>query len=184
MNFKTRIYDTVTTYISKLDEMNAAEKEIAAQERAEKIGHGYACERREELEAQRKAAYENALAEIEHIRRSHNEAVDKWNELDGSKLDKDAELLKLDIYMTQKQYQQLVDKHKDNSLMLQLLCDYADRHPDEPLFADRPADAKTRKDNFDGYCNRAANACRNPNSISAAMFLDNIGVPASVSYEY
>lgn len=184
MNFKTRVYNAVTTYISKLDEMNAAEKEIAAQERAEKIGHGYACERREELEAQRKAAYENALAEIEHIRRSHNEAVDAWDEMDGSKLDKDAELLKLDISMTQKQYQQLVDKHKDNSLMLQLLCDYADRHPEEPLFADRPADAKTRKDNFDEYCNRAASACRNPSSISAAMFLDDNGVPASVSYEY
>ena len=43
MNFKIRIYDTVTAYLSKRDEMNAAEKEIAAQERAEKIGHGHAC---------------------------------------------------------------------------------------------------------------------------------------------
>ena len=133
---------------------------------------------------QRKDAYENTINEIEHIRRSHTEAVDKWNELSGDKLSADAELLKMDISMDQRQFQALCSKHKDNSLMLQLLCDYADRHSDEPLYADRPCDAKTRKADFDAYAASATNICRDPHSIRAGMFLENTGVPATCSYEY
>ena len=110
--------------------------------------------------------------------------MDKWNELSGDKLSADAELLKMDISMDQRQFQALCSKHKDNSLMLQLLCDYADRHPDEPLYADRPCDAKTRKADFDNYASRAVNVCREPQSIRAGLLLKNNSVPASVSYEY
>ena len=81
MNYKNRIYDTVTTYMKKLSELDGLERELAAQERAEAISRVHAAERREEWEQQRKAAYENTINEIEHIRRSHTEAVDKWNEI-------------------------------------------------------------------------------------------------------
>ena len=184
MNYKNRIYDTVTTYMKKLSELDSLERELAAQERAETISRVHAAERREEWEQQRRAAYENTINEIEHIRRSHTEAVDEWNRLDGSKLNADAEVLKLDVPMTQVQYQQLCDKHKDNSLMLSLLCDYADRHQSEALYADRPADARQRKADFDDYAASAANACRDPHSIRTGMFLENTGVPATCSYEY
>lgn len=184
MNYKNKVYDTVTAYMKNLDELDGLEKELATQERAETISRIHAAERREEWEQQRKAAYENTLQEIEHIRRSHSEAVDEWNRLDGSKLDKDAEILKLDVPMTQVQYQQLCDKHRDNSLMLSLLCDYADRHQSEALYADRPSDARQRKADFDDLCVRAANTCRNPQSLSAAFFLDGKSVPESCSYEY
>lgn len=184
MNYKNRIYDTVTTYMKKLSELDSFEKELAAQERAELISRVHAAERREEWEQQRKDAYENTINEIEHIRRSHTEAVDTWNELSGDKLSADAELLKMDISMDQRQFQALCSKHKDNSLMLQLLCDYADRHPDEPLYADRPCDAKTRKADFDAYAASATNIFRDPHSIRAGMFLENIGVPAACFYEY
>lgn len=184
MNYKNRIYDTVTTYMKKLSELDGLERELAAQERAETISRVHATERREEWEQQRKAAYENTVNEIEHIRRSHAESVDEWNRLDGSKLDKDAGILKLDIPMTQTQYQQLCDKHKNNSLMLALLCDYADRHQSEALYADRPADARKRKEDFDAYAASAINACRDPNSIRTGMFLENTGVPATCSIEY
>ena len=133
MNYKNRIYDTVTAYMAKLSEFDTLERELEAQERSETISRVHAAERREEWEQRRKSAYENTINEIEHIRRSHTEAVDKWNELSGDKLSADAELLKMDISMDQRQFQALCSKHKDNSLMLQLLCDYADRHPDEPL---------------------------------------------------
>lgn len=184
MNYKNRIYDTVTTYMKKLSELDGLERELAAQERAETISRVHAAERREEWEQQRKAAYENTINEIEHIRRSHTEAVDKWNELDGSKLSDDAKLLEMDLPMNQVQFQQLCTKHKDNSLMLSLLCQYADRHKDSNLYADRPADAATRKAEFDDYAARAANVCREPQSIRAGLFLENNGVAESVSYEY
>lgn len=184
MNYKNRVYDAVTIYMKKLDELDGLERGLAAQERAETISRVHAAERREEWAQQRKAAYENAIAEIEHIRRSHAEAVDEWDRLDGSKLDKDAEILKLDISMTQTQYQQLCDKHKNNSLMLALLCDYADRHHSEALYADRPADARQRKADFDAYAASATNVCRDPHSIRAGMFLENTGVPATCSIDY
>lgn len=184
MNYKNRIYDTVTAYMKKLSELDSLEKELAAQERAETISRVHAAERREEWEQQRKAAYENTINEIEHIRRSHTEAVDKWNELSGDKLSADAELLKMDISMDQRQFQALCSKHTNNSLMLALLCDYADRHQSEALYADRPADARQRKADFDAYAASATNICRDPHSIRAGMFLENTGVPATCSYEY
>lgn len=151
MNYKNRIYDTVTAYMAKLSEFDTLERELEAQERAETISRVHAAERREEWEQQRKATYENTINEIEHTRRSHTEAVDKWNELSGDKLSADAELLEMDLPMNQVQFQQLCTKHKDNSLMLSLLCQYADRHRDSDLYADRPADAATRKAEFDDY---------------------------------
>ena len=54
----------------------------------------------------------------------------------------------------------------------------------EALYSDRPADANARKRDFDGYASRAIGVCREPNSIAAAMFLENSGVPASCSYDY
>ena len=140
MNYKNRIYDTVTTYMKKLSELDSFEKELAAQERAEIISRVHAAERREEWEQQRKDAYENTINEIEHIRRSHTEAVDKWNELSGDKLSADAELLKMDISMDQRQFQALCSKHKDNSLMLQLLLHRGDA-PGIPA-ADDPPDLR------------------------------------------
>ena len=184
MNYKNRIYDTVTAYMAKLSEFDTLERELEAQERAETISRVHAAERREEWEQQRKAAYENTINEIEHIRRSHTEAVDKWNELSGDKLSADAELLKMDISMDQRQFQALCSKHANNSLMLALLCDYADRHQSEALYADRPADARQRKADFDAYAASATNICRDPHSIRAGMFLENTGVPATCSYEY
>ena len=67
------------------------------------------------------------LTEIGQIRADRAAAVDTWNAMDGEKLHADAEILKLVIPMNQAQFQQLCEKHKDNSLMLSLLCQYADR---------------------------------------------------------
>mgnify|MGYP007005720358 CR=1 FL=1 len=51
MNYKNRIYDTVTTYMKKLSELDSFEKELAAQERAEIISRVHAAERREEWDS-------------------------------------------------------------------------------------------------------------------------------------
>lgn len=184
MNYQKKIYDTVKSYIESISALDEKEREINKQVQMETLARVTAEQQREELKAQRSAAYTEAIQEIELIRRSHSEAVDKWNELDGSKLSDDAKLLEMNIPMNQVQFQQLCTKHKDNSLMLSLLCQYADRHRDSDLYADRPADAATRKAEFDDYAARAANVCREPQSIRAGLFLENNGVAESVSYEY
>lgn len=184
MNYQKRIYDTVKSYIESLSSLDEKEREINKQVQMETLARVNAEQQHKKLKAQRSAAYTEAIQEIEHIRRSHTEAVDKWNELDGSKLSDDAKLLEMDLPMNQVQFQQLCTNHKDNSLMLSLLCQYADRHRGSDLYADRPADAATRKAEFDDYAARATNVCREPLSIRAGMFVDNIGVPVSCSYEY
>lgn len=58
MNYKNRIYDTVTAYMAKLSEFDTLERELEAQERAETISRVHAAERREEWEQQRKADFD------------------------------------------------------------------------------------------------------------------------------
>lgn len=184
MNYKDKVYSIVEGYINKAAELTAWEKDLKRQKDAGTIARVKLEEIQADLRQQRSAACQSALEQIEQTRREHAAAVEDWNRLDGSKLDKDAEILKLDIPMTQVQYQQLCDKHKNNSLMLALLCDYADRHQKEALYADRPADVRQRKADFDAYAASATNAYRNTDSIRTGLFLNNVGVPESVSYEY
>lgn len=184
MNYQQKIYNTVNSFIETMADLDGKEREINKQVQAETLARVTADQQRAALKAQRDAAYAGTVQEIERIRVSHAEAVDLWNTLDGSKLHADAEILKMDIPMNQVQYQQLCDKHKNNSLMLSLLCQYPDRHKESALYADRPADAATRKAEFNDYAARAVNVCREPQSIRAGLFLSNNGVPASCGYEY
>lgn len=184
MNYGNAVKGVVENHIKNMDALDSQGKELEQQFRAERITGRTAAEKRQELEGKRAAAIAAAQGEVNRLHQQHDAAVDAWNALDGSKLHPDAELLKLDLPMNQTQYQQLVSKHKDNSLMLSLLAAYADRHPDEPLFADRPADEKARKAAFADYCERAIGTCRTHNTLSAALFLSGNSVPKSVYYEY
>ena len=184
MNYGNAVKGVVENHIKNMDALDNEARKIEEQLEQERITGRVAAEKRQELESKRAAAIAAAQGEINRLHQEHDAAVDAWNALDGGKLHPDAELLKLDLPMNQMQYQQLVDKHKNNSLMLQLLAAYADRHQDEPLFADRPADEKARKAEFSDFCERAVGCIRNHNSIAAAMFLDGKYIPQSVLYEY
>lgn len=138
-----------------------------------------------ELRQRKAAAVADANLEIEKIRQQHAKAVSDWDTLDGSKLDEaDAKLLQLCDRMSTQQFQQLCTKHKENSVMLKLLADYADRHADLGLTADRPADAKTRLRNFDAFCATASRAVKDPNTIAAALFVDGRADAVGVNYCY
>ena len=137
------------------------------------------------LQRRKDRATIDANLEVEKIRREHEAAVNAWDTLDGSKIDHDdAELLRLCDTMTSEQFQQLCTKHKENSVMLKLLADYADRHADLGLTADRPADAKTRLRNFDAFCATASRAVKDPNTIAAALFVDGRADAVGVNYCY
>lgn len=184
MNFGAEVQKVVSNHVTNMDALDNEARKIEEQLKQERITGRVAAEKRQELEGKRAAALTDAQQKIQELHQQHDAAVDAWNALDGSKLHPDAELLKLDLPMNQTQYQQLCDKHRDNSLMLSLLAQYADRHQDQPLFADRPADEKARKAAFADYCERAIGTCRNHNSIASAMFLDGRSIPQSVYYEY
>lgn len=138
-----------------------------------------------ELRQRKAAAVADANLEIEKIRQQHAKAVSDWDTLDGAKLDEaDAKLLQLCDRMSAQQFQQLCDKHRENSVMLKLLADYAERHADLGLTADRPADAKTRLRNFDTFCATASRAVQSPDTIAAALFVDGRADTPSVNYLY
>lgn len=138
-----------------------------------------------ELQRRKDRATIDANLEVEKIRREHEAAVNAWNVLDGSKIDHDdAELLRLCDRMTSQQYQALCDKHRENATMAKLLADYADRHADLGLTADRPIDAKTRLTNFNTFCAAASRAVKSPNTLQAALFLDGRGDLPGTNYSY
>lgn len=138
-----------------------------------------------ELRQRKAAAVADANLAIEEIRQQHAKAVSDWDTLDGSKLDEaDAKLLQLCDKMTSQQYQQLCTKHRENSVMLKLLADFAERHADLGLTAYRPADAKTRLRNFDTFCATASRAVQSPDTIAAALFVDGRADAPSVNYLY
>lgn len=138
-----------------------------------------------ELQRRKDRAVVDANIAVEGIRREHEAAVNAWDTLDGSKIDHDdAELLRLCDRMTSQQYQALCDKHRENATMAKLLADYADRHADLGLTADRPIDAKTRLTNFDTFCAAASRAVKSPNTLQAALFLDGRGDLPGTNYSY
>ena len=184
MNFGIEIKAVVAAHADNMDRIDNEERALEQQVKKEEIAGRTAAKKRKALEDQRAAALTDAQQKIRELHQQHDAAVDRWNALGGSKLHPDAELLKLDLPMSQMQYQQLASKHKDNSLMLSLLAQYADRHPDEPLFADRPVDATARKSEFADFCERASGCIRNHDTLSAALFLSGNSAPKSVYYEY
>lgn len=138
-----------------------------------------------ELQRRKDRAVVDANIEVEKIRREHEAAVTAWDALDGSKIDEgDAKLLQLCDKMTVQQFQQLCTKHRENSVMLKLLADYAERHSGLGLTADRPIDAKTRLTNFDTFCAAASRAVKSPNTLQAALFLDGRGDLPGTNYSY
>lgn len=138
-----------------------------------------------ELQRRKDRAVVDANLAIEKIRQQHAKAVSDWDTIDGSKLDEgDAKLLQLCDRMTAKQFQQLCTKHRENSVMLGLLADYAERHSALGLSADRPIDAKTRLTNFDTFCATASRTVKSPNTLQAALFLDGRGDLPGTNYSY
>lgn len=180
-----KVHEIVDAALEVIGGVDAERKEID-----QKMKDGIITQKRygetvAELQRRKDRAVVDANLAIEEIRREHEAAVDAWNVLDGSKIDRDdAELLRLCDTMTSEQFQQLCTKHKENSVMLKLLADYADRHADLGLTADRPIDAKTRLTNFSTFCATASRAVKAPNTIAAALFVDGRADAVGVNYSY
>lgn len=184
-NYGRRVHEIVDAALEVIGGVDAERKSLD-----QKMKDGIITQKRygetvAELQRRKDRATIDANLEVEKIRREHEAAVNAWDTLDGSKIDHDdAELLRLCDTMTSEQFQQLCTKHKENSVMLKLLADYADRHADLGLTADRPADAKTRLRNFDAFCATASRAVKDPNTIAAALFVDGRADAVGVNYCY
>lgn len=185
INYGRKVHDVVNAALEVTAGADAERKELDQKMKNGCISQKFYGESVSELQRRKDSAVADANIEVEKIRREHAAAVTAWDTLDGGKIDHDdAELLKLCDKMTAQQFQQLCTKHKENSVMLKLLADYADSHADLGLIADRPIDAKTRLTNFDTFCAAASRAVKNPDTISAALFLDGRGDLPGTNYVY
>lgn len=180
-----KIYDVVDAALEVIGGVDAARKELDQKMKDGIITQKHYGETAAELQRRRDRAVIDANLAIEEIRQQHAKAVSDWDTLDGSKIDRDdVELLRLCDRMSAPQFQALCTKHRENSVMLKLLADYAERHSGLGLTADRPIDAKTRLTNFDTFCAAASRAAKNPNTLQAALFLDGRGDLPGTNYSY
>ena len=185
ISYGKRVHDVVNAALEVIGGADAERKQLD-----QKMKDGIISQKRyeetvAELQRRRDRATIDANLEVEKIRREHEAAVTAWDALDGSKIDEgDAKLLQLCDKMTVQQFQQLCTKHRENSVMLKLLADYAERHSGLGLTADRPIDAKTRLTNFDTFCAAASRAVKSPNTLQAALFLDGRGDLPVTNYSY
>lgn len=185
MNYGKSVRESVKMCVASLEKITAEENALAAARKAGKVAPAIAAAKASELALARAEAIGAANAKIEQERLAHHAAVDAWNIADGSKIDeRDLKLLQADFHFNAKQFQQMADKHRDNATMLQLLAEFSERHRDWALTADRQIGAEARKSAFDAFCRNASNAARDPNTLSAAIWLSDNGTDNSVYYEY
>lgn len=185
INYGRRVHEIVNAALEVVNAADAERKQLDWRLNEGKIAEQDHLKAAAELRQRKAAAVADANLAIEEIRQQHAKAVSDWDKLDGSKLDEaDAKLLQLCDKMTVQQFQQLCTKHRENATMLKLLADYAERHSDLGLTADRPADAKTRLRNFDVFCATASRAVQSPDTLAAALFVDGRADTPSVNYFY
>lgn len=185
INYGRRVHDVVDAALEIINNANTERKQLDWRLNQGEIAEQQHLKAAAELRQRKAAAVADANLAIEEIRREHEAAVTAWDALDGSKIDlADAELLRLCDRMTSQQYQQLCTKHRENATMLKLLADFAERHSDLGLTADRPADAKTRLTNFNTFCATASRAVQSPDTLAAALFVDGRADVPSVNYCY
>ena len=101
--------------------------------------------------------------------------VEKTTEIDGTMIHDDAKLLQMDLKMTPHQFEVLVEKHRDNPLMSQLLREYSNKH--EGLYASFAPAAGDKIGAFNDFVSAAMDTVRTPDTMSAALFQDGKLVP-------
>lgn len=176
MRYTDKIMSIVKSALDKYEGIDAQVAELKGKLDREQITGKYFSEQKAELERQRGAIRTEASTAIEAARTAYCEAAMKGTEIDGSMLHDDAKLLQLDLAMTERQFTALVEKHKDNPLMAQLLRAYSDKHPG--TYADYIPTADVKMSEFNGYADAANAVLRNPSSIQMGLFMDGKYTPA------
>lgn len=168
MKYTDRVMNIVNGALAQMEQITSQIKELDRRYKAEAVsGVDYATQKAE-LEKQQNAVRMDAEQKLHAASNDYREAVEKEHEIDSTMLHNDAKLLQLDMKMTARQFEALVEKHKDNPLMAQLLQEYSNKH--EGLFAGFLPTVENKINAFDGFVGNARNTIRTPGSLQAAFF--------------
>lgn len=175
MKYTDRIMNIVKDALSRMGQITGQIKELDRRFKAEEISGVDYHAQKAELEKQLAANRLDAAQKLQETGKAYREAVEQGAEIDSIMLHDDAKLLQLDMKMTAHQFEALVEKHKDNPLMAQLLQEYSDKH--EGLYAGFLPTVQAKINAFDSFVGSAQNTLRTPDSLSAAMFQDGKYTP-------
>lgn len=175
MKYTDRVMNIVKDTLSRMEQITGQIKELDRRFKAEEIpGADYQAQKAE-LEKQREAVRLDASQKLQETGRAYSLVVEKGSEIDSTMLHDDAKLLQLDMKITAHQFEALVDKHKDNPLMAQLLQEYSNKH--EGLYTGYIPSAAGKTGAFNSFVGAAMDTIRTPDRLSAAMFLDGKRTP-------
>ncbi len=175
MKYTEKVMNIVKGALSRMEQISGLIEDLTGRFKAEQIsGVDYAAQKNE-LEKQLDTTWLEANQQLQDTGKAYREAVEQGAEIDSTMLHDDAKLLQLDMKMTAHQFEALVEKHKDNPLMAQILQEYSDRH--EGLYAGFLPTVEAKINAFDGFVGAAQNTIRTPDSLSAAMFQDGKYTP-------
>ena len=175
MKYTEKVMNIVKSAQSRMDQIAGQIEELTNRYKAEQIaGVDYQAQK-VEMEKQRESVRLDAAQKLQETGKAYALAVEKGSEIDGTMLHDDAKLLQLDMKMTAHQFEALVDKHKDNPLMAQLLQEYSDKH--EGLYTGYIPSVAGKTGAFNSFVGAAMDTIRTPDSLSAAMFQDGKRTP-------
>lgn len=181
MKYTEKIMQLVEEMATKQTENFEKENNLRHEYQNERITGVVYAERMAELKDQVNAELVKTAGEIEATRKAYAEAVKAGNIVDGSMLDKDAELLKLPIDLTSDQFNALVDRHRNNPLMCELLRDYQSKRSGKyDCYLPTP---EQKISDFSKFCETASSVIKDPNSIQAGFFADGSYTPQSATEE-
>ena len=175
MKYTERVMNIVKSAQSRMDQIAGQIEELTNRYKAEQIAGVDYHAQKVEMEKQREAVRLDAAQKLQEICKAYGLAVEKGSEIDSTMLHDDAKLLQLDMKITAHQFEALVDKHKDNPLMAQLLQEYSDKH--EGLYTGYIPSVAGKTGAFNSFVGAAMDTIRTPDSLSAAMFQDGKRTP-------
>ena len=167
--FVKKIYTLVEETLEKLKTINDEIKEVKSDYAKKRITAEVRAEKISELNQQIPVIRAEYTGAANEIKKQFEEAVAKFFVVDGSKVHEDAKIFDYDVNLTEEQLQDLVNKHRDNSFMLQLIRTYAEKHK---LYPDMPKGEKAYRDGFEQFMRHASYTVYNGDSLTAAFFLD------------
>lgn len=167
--FVKKIYDLVEETLEKLKAVDDEIKEVRTDYNKKRITAEVREEKLSELNQQIPVIRAEYTGAANEIKKQFEEAVAKFFVVDGSKVHEDAKIFDYDVNLSKEQLQDLVEKHRDNSFMLQLIRKYAEKNN---IYVDMPKGEKAYRDGFEQFLRHASYTVYNGNSLTAGIFFD------------